>query len=177
MRAIKLNHFNQQGAILVVGLIILSVLVMIGITAVNFTSLGEKLTGNQRNQELAIQAAESALVDAEQWLTAQVNVPQEVSSCTTLPCDVFSLGVYSNIHQNNASWWQTNGKAFSGTIDGVASQPYSMTEQYSFIPYELDPDARSKGEGYYYYQITSRGTGGNDTAVRTLRSIYTVQYK
>lgn len=177
MKVKKYLRKNQAGAVLVMGLIILSVLVMIGVTAVNFTSLGEKLTGNQRNQELALQAAESALTDAEQFLKGQTSVIEAVNSCASPPCDVFTLGTYTNLHLKNASWWQTNAQLFSGTLDEVQSQPYSFVEQFSFIPYELDPDARAKGEGYYYYQITSRGTGGNDNAVRMIQSIYTVQYK
>lgn len=170
-------HSPQQGAVLVVGLIILSVMVVIGITAVNFTSLGEKLTGNQRNQELALQAAESALVDAESWLTAQLEVPEAIQTCASPPCDLYTLGSFTNLNLKGHSWWQTNGSPFSGQLDGVNSQPAYIIQEHAFVPYELTPDARSKGEGYYYYKITARGTGGNDTAARTVESVYTVQYK
>ena len=50
---------KQSGAILMVGLLILVVLTIIGISAINSSILGEKITGNQRDKDLSFQAAES----------------------------------------------------------------------------------------------------------------------
>lgn len=176
IQCVTLKH-QQNGAVLVVGLILLAVLVLIGITAVNFTSLSEKLTGNQRNQEIALQAAESALIDAELWLKNLTNVPVAISTCSTPPCDVYTLGTFTDLNLKDHSWWMANGSLFSAHLDEVYTQPVYLIEEHSFIPYELDPDARSKGEGYYYYKITARGTGGNDTTARVVQSVYTIQYK
>ncbi len=170
-------HHRQSGAVLVVGLIILSVLIMIGVTAINSSSIGEKLTANQRNKELSLQASQSALIDGEQWLVSQTQAPISATTCALPPCNVFATGVYSNLHLKTSSWWSTNARLFSGNIYQVTSQPQYLLEQFNFIPYELSPEARSKGEGYYYYQVTARGAGGNDQATSIVQSIYTVQFK
>lgn len=176
-----MNNLNapprQQGAVLVTALVMLTVMVLLGITAINLSSSAEKMTANQRNKELSLQAAESALRDGETWLVAQPAIPEALNTCASPPCNVLEVGLYSNIHLQTASWWQTYARPFSGSLLQVNTQPRYLVEQFNFVPYELSPDARSKGEGYYYYQITSRGQGGNDEATSIVQSIYTVQYK
>ena len=55
----------QSGASLIITLIILVVVMGIGVIAVQITTQGEKSTRNDRNFQVAWQAAEAALVDAE----------------------------------------------------------------------------------------------------------------
>lgn len=58
--------FKQQGAVLVMSLLMLFVLTLIGVSSINTTSLEEKMSGNTRNRHLAFNSAESALIEAEQ---------------------------------------------------------------------------------------------------------------
>ena len=60
---------SQRGAILIVSLLLLLVMTLIGVTAVSTTTLQEKMAGNNRQRQLAFQAAGAALRDAETWLT------------------------------------------------------------------------------------------------------------
>ena len=60
------NHSNkarsrQSGSALIVGLILLLVMTMLGLTAMQTTSLEERMSGNMRDRDLAAQAAEMAL--------------------------------------------------------------------------------------------------------------------
>ena len=52
---------RQQGAALAVGLLILLVITMVGVSAMRNTTLQEKMTGNLRDENLSFQAAETAL--------------------------------------------------------------------------------------------------------------------
>lgn len=54
-------RYKQNGAALIVGLIILMVLSLLGITSMNNSILEEKMSGNLRNQDLSFQTAESGL--------------------------------------------------------------------------------------------------------------------
>jgi type IV pilus assembly protein PilX len=57
---------QQSGVVLVISLVMLLLLTLIGVTSVQTTSLEEKMAGNMRDQNIAFQAAEAALRDAEE---------------------------------------------------------------------------------------------------------------
>jgi type IV pilus assembly protein PilX len=59
---------HQRGAALIVGLIMLLLLTLIGVAGMRDTLLQEKMAGNMRDREIALQAAESALRAAEAQL-------------------------------------------------------------------------------------------------------------
>ena len=61
---------NQQGTVLVLSLIILSVLTLVAVTGMKTSITEEKMTGNLRDRELAYQAAEAALRQARADITA-----------------------------------------------------------------------------------------------------------
>jgi len=56
---------SQRGAALIVGLIMLLLMTMVGVAGMRDTLLQEKMAGNMRDREMALQAAESALRAAE----------------------------------------------------------------------------------------------------------------
>jgi len=58
------GHRHQSGAVLIVAMIILVVLTLLGITAMNTSSLQEKIASNTQEQVHAFQAAETGLNQA-----------------------------------------------------------------------------------------------------------------
>lgn len=56
---------NQRGVVLIASLLILLLLTLLGLTAMQTTTLEEKMAGNTSDRTLAFQAAEAALRDAE----------------------------------------------------------------------------------------------------------------
>ena len=71
----KLMATNQKGAALIVSLIILALMTLLGLSSISTSSLEEKMTANLRDHELAFQAAEIALRDAEKRISAFVTEP------------------------------------------------------------------------------------------------------
>ena len=63
-------HAQQRGAVLIVGIIFLLIMTMLGITAMQTTTLEERMAGNTRDRGLAFQAAEIALRAGEQEVFA-----------------------------------------------------------------------------------------------------------
>ena len=81
---------KQQGAVLIVSLLMLLVMTLIGITAMNNTVLEEKMAGNTRQRQLAFQAAEAALRSAENWLFTNItNVPQFEAAFNGAPAELY----------------------------------------------------------------------------------------
>jgi type IV pilus assembly protein PilX len=94
-------QFKQQGSVLLVSLVFLLLLTIAGVSAMNVTSLEERMAGNYRDQDLAFQAAESALLEAEQWIASQsrenlVNAGYTNPACSGTFC--FSNPGQSGLH-------------------------------------------------------------------------------
>lgn len=68
---------TQQGATLVVALVILAVLSIVGVATMRNSASQERMANNSRQKMIADAAAESALREAEQWL--RVNVSDRAS--------------------------------------------------------------------------------------------------
>lgn len=64
-----LNAARQRGAILVIALIMLLLLTIIGLTSIRGTSLQESMSGNLRDTNISLQAAEAALRKGEAIVT------------------------------------------------------------------------------------------------------------
>ncbi|WP_165770051.1 pilus assembly PilX family protein [Thauera propionica] len=61
---------SQHGAVLIIGLIMLLVVTMIGLTAMQTSTQQERMAGNLHDRNLATQAAEATVRVAEEALTA-----------------------------------------------------------------------------------------------------------
>lgn len=70
-KTINLTYKKQQGAILIVALIMLLLLTIIGLSSMRGTSLQENMTGNMRDSNLSLQAAEAALRKGEQIVKSE----------------------------------------------------------------------------------------------------------
>ena len=167
---------KQNGTVIVVGLIMMLVMTLIAISSMNHAAITEKMAHNNRDLLVSFQAAESALKNGENWLQNQLAPPTENTTCTSPPCDVWAADILTTIWNQSASWWSAQSTTISTSMSGVNSQPSYIIEASGFVPYELSPDARSKGQGYYFYRVTAKGTGGTDNAQSLVESIYAVQF-
>lgn len=61
-------HRSQQGVVLIVGLIMVLLISLIALAAIRGSGLQEAMVGNMRGRNLAFQAAESAVKDAEDFM-------------------------------------------------------------------------------------------------------------
>ena len=85
------RHSHQDGIVLVTCLVILLILTMLALSSVQSTSLQELITRNQRDSNLAFNAAEAAIVVAE----GQINALTEISyalDASPLIYDAVTLG-------------------------------------------------------------------------------------
>lgn len=63
---------HQRGAVLVLSLLILLVMTVLGIASMGTTTLQERMANNNRQQQVAFQAAEAALRSAETYLATTI---------------------------------------------------------------------------------------------------------
>jgi type IV pilus assembly protein PilX len=174
---------RQHGAVLVVSLIMLLVMTLIAVSAMRTTTLEERMGGNTRNQETAFQAAEAVLRAGESNLQGYTAEPLAASEG---PTNIWVLDAPDPDTANETpwwkestrdqSWWHTNAVAYSGTLDGVGTDPMYLIEAVDFVRDSLNVGSQQDESGQVYYRLTARATGGNDLARALLQSTYARRY-
>ncbi|MBI5782939.1 MAG: pilus assembly protein PilX [Gammaproteobacteria bacterium] len=164
-------------------LIFLLLLTLIGITALNTTSLEEKMAGNVKDRNLAFQAAESALALGENWLYTQLGKPIFPNNGAGLYAP--STGTTEN--WQDSTWSGSNlviypnlpGQSGSGTLGKINTQPKYIIEDMGEVQEtsgSLVLSSSYKSKGTTILRVTARGTGGTDAAVVMLQSTYARDY-
>lgn len=175
------DYRRQCGVALVMALVFLLLLTIIGIAALNTTSLEEKMAQNIKDRNLAFQAAESGLILAENWVYTQIGKPvfPSTSSGLHLP-DADSDGIENweeNIWSGSTvvTYPNTPSQSGGGTLGKVNTQPKYIIEdmgEVSETSGSLVMSSNYKGKGTTVLRITARGTGGTDAAVVMVQSTY-----
>jgi len=170
---------RQDGAVLVVSLLILLVLTIIGVTAMSTTNLEEKMAGNMRAKDITFQAAESGLRAGEArfasggtWATS---IPSVGGSGSGQIWSKDSPGDFNDLSTHDASWWSTNAIKVAGNFGTPNPAPRYVLEEYGFTPDSLNPEDTAKRKGVFSFRVTARG-GLND-ADSVLQSIYAKRYR
>jgi type IV pilus assembly protein PilX len=155
---------RQRGATLVVALIFLMVLSLLGIWAVSGTTLEERMAGNTRNRDLAMQAGEAALRNAE----------ATAATWRTQPFDgTNGLIPYDPLTANDADYWMRSFGWSSyravpvGTLNQVAQPPIYVIQR---LPKTENPGNPGVFE-VENYRVTTRAVGGDAQAMVILQSI------
>lgn len=152
MRKIGIQINHKEGAVLIISLIMLLLLTIIGVTAIQTTSLEEKMAGNMRDQNLAFQAAESALRVGE-------------TETATIAASDFYTGSTNPLSDIN--WANASVRAYKENALYIIEPP---TITYGF-GYEAGTPS-SSAQTNYWYRITARGTSGTGNAIVILQSIF-----
>jgi type IV pilus assembly protein PilX len=172
---------SQHGAALIVGLIVLLLMTLIGVFAMRGSIMQERMATNQRDRELAIQAAEIALRDAERFIASLNNRPDPTVGGTN--SNIYTLNSTNlDPHPNNAKpWWQERDAAW-WTANGVASiLPSNVATAPRYIIEEIglktfDAIEGKPKAGVYYYRITARGTGASAVSRALLQTTVVKEY-
>lgn len=154
---------KQQGAALVVSLIILLVLTVLGVASMRSTTLEEKMAGNSRDLSLAFNAAEAALRGAEAELSASAVLPP------------FNGTVTGYFKTDTNLWrtidWSTQSIEYNTIISGVAKQPRYYFEEMPAVTIDASLEGEVAME-VNMFRVTSIGYGSTDTAVVVLQSTF-----
>lgn len=166
----SLHHRKrQQGAVLIVALIMLLVMTLIGVTGLSSTTMEERMAGNMREVNTAFQAAEAALREGETFLEA-----------ATLPEFNGSNGLYqpapggtAQVWNVSSTWTGSASMEYSGDIDELAATPRYIIEELAPVPAPggtQAADAAAPETGIY--RVTARSLGRSDTTVVMLQTTY-----
>jgi type IV pilus assembly protein PilX len=168
------GRHRQQGAILVTSMLLLIVLTVLGVAMMRMTNMQERMAGNTRDMNLALQGAEAALRDAEDRLSParQVLRPLATGAANCVFCSRTALPIaIQDTAQYNWSNAQEYGASGSQDITGLAADPRYTIAEMGFVP-----DDRLEGQdpptGRDFYQITARSTGASGNANVVLQTTF-----
>ena len=100
---LSMDHARQGGASLIVALMLMLVLAFLGMAAMSNSTLQERMANNMRDRNVALQAAELALRDAERDLAALK--ADGITFCPGGSTGCRPAGERTNVATLRASYW------------------------------------------------------------------------
>jgi type IV pilus assembly protein PilX len=167
---------RQNGAILVVSLLLLLVLTVLGLTAMQVTRMEERMAGNTRDKDVAFQGAEAGLREGEAQLET---LTEEPIPCTAAPCDVWERGaneMIGELRDKNSAWWTTNSQQFGDDGEGdmqTSEQPRFVVQEIRRIENDLNVGQSDDGSGRSVYRVVSTSVGATSDARVMLETTFT----
>ena len=177
---------KQNGITLIVGLILLLVMTMLGLTAIQVTTQQERMAGNLRDRNIAFQAAESALREGE---SALIRCVIDFSGNGAYDVEANIVDVEANIVAASTAEWTedrswtedssflfddfddacTEPKTHSAFFQAVAAPRFFLERQPPVGGASLETGVPKTME---VFKVTSRGVGGSEAAVVVLQSSF-----
>ena len=176
---------------LVTTLLFMVAALMLGVSVLSVNVMQERVIGNTKDRDLAFQAAEAALRDAERDLLLNVNADTVFSAACTnglcTPPSQRTVPLSVPVHDAAAGfdWGNDNQVRKYGQYTTAAIFPsVKPTAQPRYVIEKLGPLGTPPGESLtriglepsapaYGYRITAQATGARDETVVILQSIYT----
>lgn len=171
---------RQRGAVLIVSLLLLLVMTLLGLGASQSTRMQERMAGNQRDVELALQGAEAALRAAEDLLPSDAAI--DLCSTRGSICNAYlentlvntSTQVALDLARQGDDWWNqwSQQHPLAASLTQLERPPQFVNERVARMRDTLsegDPSIKVVRE---YYRSTARSRGLTNTAQVVVQSTY-----
>lgn len=164
---------RQRGVVLVIALLMLLVLTLIGVAATRSTTLEQRMTANQNDQEVAFEAAEAALRNGESTLSNGIGINWAGNTA----------GAYT-LNTMTVNWKTINWDASGGAVyDYTGLQPNTLIDPTYFIVQNnvtgfisgSDLKSTTPQQQTYIYYVYARGVGLSSNNAVILESVYEFQ--
>lgn len=177
---------SQRGFSLITTLLFMLATLVLGLSVMSVNLMQEKMVGNAKDRDFALQAAEATLRDAEADIAKNLSESTvfaddcSLGLCTppTLRSTVSPLPVdkQAGFSWTTAAKVRTYGQYTSApALPGVASAPVYVVERFANLgtpageSVVIGSETTAPGVGY---RITARATGARADTVAILQSIY-----
>ena len=174
----------QQGMVLVAALVILLALTLIGVSAMGTSTLEERMSSNDRDRQIAFQAAELALRNGEREVEAGITATSFDNTCTKGLCDCYTAatrkcrdnGSTLEYWEDGINWTDANRHRETASLTIEASSPPKyIIEFMGYVMPDAAPVGYSPGPNQgdpEMYRITALAVGQTPAARVMLQSTY-----
>lgn len=181
---------GQRGLSLITTLLFMVAALMLGVSVLSVNVMQERTIGNTKDRDLALQAAEAALRDAERDLVASASSFTFTEACTNGLCvppsqratptsrSIDQLIDWTDDTKVRKYGQYTGGAKFPGIPDTDAAKPRYVIEKVGNLgtpsgeSMKLGVAPTATGTGY---RITAHAVGARPETVVVLQSMYTVR--
>ncbi len=170
---------RQRGVVMVIALIALLLLSLIGTTSMRSSTMQEKISGNMRDQDLAFQAAEAGLREAEAYIESITTLAQFNNSG-----GLYKIGDAPDVYAAWPADARDYNNATFGALGDIATAPEYIIEIRGTVDESVNTALNLSG-GYgissgtgdiFIFKIHARGTGSTDTSQVVLRTNYAKRF-
>jgi type IV pilus assembly protein PilX len=133
--------------------------------------LEEKMAANGYDRNLAFQAAEAALREAETYVAANKPTPASGSACSNGICPQPVNGATPRWEDTSFTGWKSATVSL-GTLAGTAPQYFV---EYLGSAFPCRDGGSSDPQNCRRYRVTARSNPGTDRATVTLQSVYATE--
>jgi type IV pilus assembly protein PilX len=184
-------NLPERGMVLISSLLLLIVVTIIALSMFRSFGIQEKIAGNMREKQRAMQAAVSAEIYAENWLASGNATSASVTCTGVLNANIGQGQICSNklptvVADVGAVPWQIGGASVGvsylppsmavSTTTSVSAASLANPTYYAtptFYISDMGPSADPSIPGEIY-QIDSAGYGGTSNTVAVVESTYAV---
>jgi len=153
----------QIGSALIISLVFLLLLTMIGVASIQDSTLQERMAGNERDRNLAFQAAEAALRAGEDRLKQSGLVFSSSGTGGLISPDYSGLRPWEEAYP-----WSSRSQLVPDTYPGLHSMPRYAIEW--IVTQTITPSDDMEAPQVNSYRVTARAAGGSADAVVVLQS-------
>ena len=164
---------RQQGATLVIALLILVLIMMIGITAVSTSNTQYKLAGNLQFEDGAMNNAETAVSTAENWLATGTNYNNTGFTTYNATASPQLLPIGTSNNPLNMTWSTSNSLSLGDDTQRYLIQQLSTNNLLMGSSAAVGRQGISVCDKVNTYLITGRGTTHRG-ATKFVQSYYSV---
>jgi type IV pilus assembly protein PilX len=184
----------QRGIVLVSSLLLLLVVTIVALSMFRSFGIQEKIAGNMREKQRALQAAVTAEQFAEVWLGSNSGSTPSAPCTTLMNGNIPAQGQICSNQLSNLSLfpngvtgvpWIFDGKPVgvtftplnmpigtaTSTVNPIAGPTYASAPTFYISDLGPSPEGSAPGE---IYQIDAVGYGGNSNTVAVVESTYVV---
>lgn len=171
---------RQNGAALIIGLVLLISLTIVGVGVLSTTSLEQRMAGNMTDLNLAFNSSETA------GRVFSIQVSNIVGDLESICQNIGSGCISSNLDENwwenaDSKWWSDNAIDLSNNllsgkeINSVHQQPQIVVEHERRATYTQVRGTAYQTPGLHFIRLTSRGTGASKNTEVVVQQIVTKQ--
>jgi type IV pilus assembly protein PilX len=191
---------KQKGAALIIGLVMMLLLTIIGLSAMQGTAMQEKMSGNMRDANLALQAGEAGMRYLEEGFLKSIenlDVGKSYGSCSAAAvprCQVINASGGVALPANDTAAWDTQAISYGSykETDGTAINPPTSSDMNTlvvsspllmveYVVYKTDAYDVGGGvvedRGSALYRNTIKAYGGSLTSEALLQTIFARRFR
>ena len=188
---VRQNPGRERGAVLLVSIIILLVLTIVSLSSSQGIVMQEKMTGSSRQATLALMAAESALIEAEEYMEDVVTLAAfNDTGADGFYSEGFELSMAE--YFDDANWVDANSQLavvdvapdFNGSSTAAPEARWIVEERGPLAKTLSDTgdvnslnmggygDGSSSSGSGFSFRIVARGKSPDGNTVRLIRTFY-----